>query len=156
MNDEPKKNLSPRSRARRAALQAIYQWQSTGQSPNEIEQQFASDKKLRRVDKTLFHALLYNVAARVDDLDRSLTPFADRGIAEIDPVERAILRIGAYELSHHPEVPWRVVINEAVELAKCFGAQEGHKYVNAVLDPFARARPRAQIGGDESRHRVPD
>ncbi len=146
MNDDRRKNLSPRSRARRAALQAIYQWQSTGQSPGEIEQQFAGDKKLRRVDKSLFHSLLFNVAAQVKELDDRLNRFTDRGMTEIDPVERAILRMGAYELTHHPEVPWRVVINEAIELAKCFGAQEGHKYVNAVLDPFARARTPVQPG----------
>jgi N utilization substance protein B len=131
-----------RSRARQAAIQALYQWQLTGQSAGEIERDFISDSDLRGVDVVYFRHLVSEVPRRQQDLDAHLGPCLDRELRDVDPVERAILRVGAFEFEFHPEIPYRVIINEAVELAKTFGAEQGHKYVNAVLDRLAaRLRP---------------
>jgi len=129
---------SPRSRARRAALQAIYQWQMTAQDLETIAGQFREEKSWRRIDEELFSANLFGVATNVTALDTHLQPILDRPVAQLDAVERAILRMGAFELTHRPDIPWRVVINEYVELAREFGAEQSHKYVNGVLDKLAR------------------
>lgn len=126
-----------RHKARRSAVQALYQWQMTQQAPGEIESHFIEDDSLKDMDVDYFHHLVREIPAHLPQLDNHLAPHVDRGIAEIDPVERAILRLGAFELEFHPEIPYRVVLNEAVELAKTFGAEHGHKYVNAVLDRVA-------------------
>lgn len=126
-----------RSRARRAAVQALYQWQLTGQTPADIGAQFSATPQLRKCDTEYFHDLLSRVPSCVDDLDAYLAPVIDRPIAQLDPVERAILRIGVFELVHRVDVPAKVVINEAVELAKTFGAEESHKYINGVLHTLA-------------------
>lgn len=128
-----------RHRARRSAIQALYQWQLTRQAPGEIESHFLADDTLEICDVEYFRHLVREIPARQAQLDAHLAPHADREIGEIDPVERAILRLGAFELECHPEIPYRVVLNEAVELAKIFGAEHGHKYVNAVLDRLALA-----------------
>ena len=127
-----------RSRARHHAVQAVYQWQMTGQDVGDVVGQFLASQDGTKFEVEYFRDLLRGVATNLNALDACLQPHVDRPIAQIDPVERAILRLGAYELAHHPEVPYRVVINEAVELAKVFGAEEGHKYVNGVLDKVAR------------------
>lgn len=126
-----------RHRSRRSAVQALYQWQLTRQAPSEIENHFLADETLEDADLDYFRHLVREVPARLGELDARLSPYMDRDIGEIDPVERAILRLGAFELEFHPEIPYRVVLNEAVELAKTFGAEHGHKYVNAVLDRLA-------------------
>jgi N utilization substance protein B len=128
---------SSRHRARRAAVQAIYQWELTDQAPSKIEDHFLLDHDMGDVDVDYFHELVREVPIHVHELDDHLIPHLDRGIEDVDPVERAILRIGAYELEFHPETPYRVIINEAIELAKVFGAEHGHKYVNAILDKAA-------------------
>ena len=138
--------MNKRTRARRAALQALYQWQLTGHSAAEIGAQFEEDERLEKVDRELFAMLVREVAAQAEDLDVLLGAHADREIARIDPVERAVLRLAAYELKCRPEVPWRVVINEAVELARGFGAEQSHRYVNAVLDRLARELRASEIG----------
>lgn len=138
-----------RHKARRSAVQALYQWQLTRQPPSEIERHFLSDDTLRDADLEYFQHLVREIPARQQALDDHLAAHIDRGIAEIDPVERAILRLGAFELECHPEIPYRVVLNEAVELAKTFGAEHGHRYVNAVLDRVA-AQLRAQEVGASS------
>ena len=127
-----------RSRARHYAVQALYQWQLAGQDVGDIVDQFLTGPEAPKFDPEYFRDLLRGVTTHAAELDAHLSPHVDRPIAQIDPVERAILRLGAYELAHHPEVPYRVAINEAVELAKTFGAEEGHKYVNGVLDKVAR------------------
>lgn len=127
-----------RSRARQCAVQALYQWQLTAQSSAEIEEQFVTEREMGKADREFFHELLSQVPAQIDELDQALRDHVDRPIEQIDPVERAILRLGVYELKARPETPYRVVINEAVELAKTFGAEQGHKYVNSVLDKVAR------------------
>jgi N utilization substance protein B len=127
-----------RSRARRAALQALYQWQMTAQALETIAAQFREDKSWRRIDEELFSAHLYGVPANVTSLDAHLQPILDRPVAQLDAVERAILRMGAFELTHREDIPWRVVIDECVELAREFGAEQSHKYVNGILDKLAR------------------
>ncbi|HEY8553454.1 MAG TPA: transcription antitermination factor NusB [Burkholderiales bacterium] len=126
-----------RHRARRSAVQALYQWQVARQAPHEIESHFLADDTLEGADLEYFRHLVREIPVRQEALDAHLAPHVDRPIGEIDPVERAILRLGAFELECHPEIPYRVVLNEAVELAKTFGAEQGHKYVNAVLDRVA-------------------
>ena len=126
-----------RHRARRSAVQALYQWQLTQQAPTEIEDHFILDHEMNGVDVEYFHHLIREIPLHWHELDDHITPHLDREMEEVDPVERAILRIGAYELEFHPEIPYKVVLNEAVELAKVFGAEHGHKYVNAVLDKMA-------------------
>ena len=135
-----------RSRARHHAVQALYQWQMTGQDVGDVVGQFLASQDGTKFEVDYFRDLLRGTATNLDALDAWLQPHVDRPIAQIDPVERAILRLGAYELAHHPEVPYRVVINEAVELAKVFGAEEGHKYVNGVLDKVARTLRAPEVG----------
>ncbi|KOR31732.1 hypothetical protein TI05_11730 [Achromatium sp. WMS3] len=127
-----------RSRARQFALQALYQWQMTGEDTSTIQVQFMENKELANFDVKLFTKLLYSIPENLEQLDNTLSPFLDRTLSRVDPVERAVLRIGAYELLEHIEIPYRVIINEAVELAKRFGAEQGHRYVNGVLDRLAR------------------
>lgn len=133
-----------RSRARRAAMQALYQWQMTGQEADEIAAQFEAESTLRHADLDYFLELLRGVPRTVATLDEQLGPVLDRPVAQLDGVERAILRMGAYELANRRDVPWRVVINEAVDLARVFGAEQSHRYVNGILDVLARrTRPDA-------------
>lgn len=128
-----------RHKARCSAVQALYQWQITRQPSNEIENHFLADNALDAADLDYFQHLVREIPVHAQALDARLAPHVDRDIGEVDPVERAILRLGAFELEYHPEIPYRVVLNEAVELAKTFGAEHGHKYVNAVLDQVAFA-----------------
>ncbi len=134
-------------------MQALYQWQLGGQDLGEIEVQFFQEQDMRKVDTDYFRELLHRIPATLSDLDARLTPLLDRPLKQIDPVERAILRIGAYELNSHLEIPWRAVINEAVELAKMFGAEQGHKYVNSVLDRLARDLRAVEIAAPEKQDR---
>lgn len=127
-----------RHNARRCALQAMYQWQVAGQDVAEIEAQFLGEEDIARADADYFSLLVRGVAGQAAALDEHLRPCLDRPVGELDPVELAILRIATYEFAHHPEIPYRVVINEAVELAKTFGAEQSHRYVNGVLDRIAR------------------
>ena len=128
-----------RSRSRSLAVQALYQWQMAGQDVASIISHFLVEQDGKRFDGDYFNELVRGVPARLNELDSALAPCVDRPLEAVDPVERAILRVGTYELLEHPEIPYRVVINEAVELAKTFGAEQGHRYVNGVLDKAARA-----------------
>jgi transcription antitermination protein NusB len=123
--------------SRRLAMQAIYQWQMTGQESNEIDRQFHEEADLSKADDDYFHSLLFGVVSHVEELDGTLGPYMEKTIDYIDPVERAILRCACFELAHRPDVPYKVVINEAVELTKKFGSEQGHKFVNGVLDKVA-------------------
>ncbi len=134
-----------RSKARRYAVQALYQWQLTGQDVRDIDNQFMTQQDVKSFDVSYFKELLHGVPANLNALDDQLSPLLDRALSSVDPVERAILRLGAYELMRHPEVPFRVAIDEAVEIAKIFGAEQGHKYVNGVLDRMAKEVRREEI-----------
>lgn len=126
-----------RSRARRRALQAVYAWQLSGTGVREVIAQFAHEQAKEPADLEYFEDLVRGVDQHQEDLDHALAPFLDRDVEQVDPVERAALRIAAYELRHRPDVPYRVVINEAIEGVKRFGAEHGHTYVNGVLDHAA-------------------
>jgi N utilization substance protein B len=117
----------------------------TGQDPGRIAAQFLADEDLRKADPDYFQELVREVPARAAEIDAALEPFLDRPLAQIDPVERSILRIGGYELMQHPDLGYRIVINEAVELTKVFGAEQSHRYVNGVLDKLARAARPAEF-----------
>lgn len=137
-----------RSRARKAAIQALYQWQVTGQAPHDISRLFLRDEETDGgIDEAYFAELIREVPAHADEIDGFLTPHLDRPLAEVDPVERAVLRLGVYEFRYHPEIGQRIVLNEAVELAKCFGGDSGHKFVNAVLDKVAAVLRAHERGG---------
>ena len=127
-----------RTNARKAAVQALYQWQMTGQSIIEIERQFLEDERLKDVQKSYFTELFHGVSKNLVVLDETLNEFVDRPVDIIDPVERAILRIGAYELLHRLDMPYKVILNESINLAKYFGADGSHKYVNGILDKIAQ------------------
>lgn len=134
-----------RHKARQAAVQALYQWQLTQQPPGEVEDHFSLEHELDGVDMEYFHHLVSEIPLHRHELDDHLIPLLDRELEEVDPVERAILRIGTYEFEFHPEIPYKVVLDEAVELAKTFGAEHGHKYVNAVLDKLALKLRAAEV-----------
>ena len=136
--------------ARQAAVQALYQWQLTEQSPEDIEDHFILDHEMSKVDMDYFDQLVRQIPLHIHELDDHLIPHVDREIDEIDPVERAILRVGTYELEFHPEVPYKVVINESVELAKTFGAEHGHKFVNGVLDKVASKLRAVEMNASKS------
>lgn len=140
-------DLAARSRARRRALQALYAWQMSGTSMVAIIEQFRSEQDMEIADLDYFEGLLRGVNAHLAELDEGLTPFIDRDIAQVDPIERAALRLGAYELKHRPDVPYRVVLNEAIESTKRFGAEHGHTYVNGVLDKLAAQWRAAEYRG---------
>lgn len=136
---------SQRRNARSYALQALYSWSLAGQPLNELEAQFRVDNDMRDTDVRLFSELLQNIAATKTELDALFTDFLDRPLDDLDPIELNVLRIGAYELSKRFEVPYRVAINESVELAKKFGATDSHRYVNGVLDKLAQRARMAEI-----------
>jgi N utilization substance protein B len=135
-----------RSRARRRALQAVYAWQMSGSTVRAVIEQFRHEQDMQVADLEYFEDLVRGVDAHRVELDAALAPFLDRDIEQVDPIERATLRLGAYELKHRPDVPYRVVLNEAIELAKRFGAEHGHTYVNGVLDKLAREWREAEAG----------
>lgn len=126
-----------RHKARQLAVQALYQWQITRQDRSDIVSRFLTDQEMSESVSEYFTELVAQVPARVEPIDAALSPLLDRKVNEVDPVERAILRIGVYELAYRPDIPYRVVINEAVEAAKVFGAEDSYKYVNGVLDKLA-------------------
>jgi N utilization substance protein B len=128
---------SPRHRARELALQGIYQWRVTGGDVSDIEKHTLGEKNLGRYDKGMFSSLLQGALAQHEAIEALLLPHLDRPMSELSPVEFSVLLLGAFELSQCIEVPYKVVINEAVELAKTFGGTDGHKYVNGVLDKLA-------------------
>ena len=137
LHANPSKNRTPRHRAREFALQGLYQWLLNNEDAGAIEAHIREAHGFDKADKAHFDALLYGTIREVAELRSGLTPLIDRPITLLSPVEHAALLIGAYELKNHIEIPYRVVINEAVELTKSFGGIDGHKYVNGVLDKLA-------------------
>lgn len=143
-----------RTNARKAAVQALYQWQMTGQSLIEIERQFLEEERLKDAQKSYFTELFHGVPKNLAAIDEALSEFVDRPVDMIDPVERAILRMGVYELLHRLDMPYRVILNESINLAKCFGADGSHKYVNGILDKIAQQRRAVEIKAQGERHKV--
>ncbi|MDE2430571.1 MAG: transcription antitermination factor NusB [Burkholderiales bacterium] len=133
----PSKNRSPRHRAREFALQGLYQWLLNNEDSGVIEAHIRQAHGFDKADKEHFDALLHGAINHSIALREEIAPLIDRSIAELSPIEHAALLIGTYELKNHIEIPYRVVINEAVELTKSFGGIDGHKYVNGVLDKLA-------------------
>lgn len=127
-----------RHKARRLATQALYTWQMGGQDITDIDEQYRLEHDMSKVDQEYFNDLLHQVPVHVEELESHIIPLLDRELEQVDPIERAILRLGVYELAYRPDVPYKVVINEGVELAKTFGAEDGHKYVNSILDGIAQ------------------
>ncbi|WP_426596047.1 transcription antitermination factor NusB [Pectobacterium brasiliense] len=126
-----------RRRARECAVQALYSWQLSKNDIADVEHQFLSERDVKDVDITYFRELLAGVATQAEKLDQLMAPFLSRQIEELGQVEKAILRLAMFELSKREDVPYKVAINEAIELAKIFGAEDSHKFVNGVLDKAA-------------------
>lgn len=135
-----------RNRARRLAVQALYEWQMTGTSEAEINTRFLEDKSDKKLDKDYFLELIAGVIDKASELDETITPMLKRPLDEIDLVEHAILRLSTYELLYRLDIPYRVVINEGVELAKTFGGEQGHKFINGILDKLATSLRAAEAG----------
>ncbi|MGR3808458.1 NusB antitermination factor [Pasteurella testudinis DSM 23072] len=134
--------VSPRRRARECAVQALYSWAVSKNEIAEVELSFITDQEMKGVDMPYFRKLLQGSAEYCDDLEQTLAPHLDRATGELDPIEKSVLLMAAYELKYQPDVPYKVVINEAIEVAKVFGAEESHKYINGVLDKLAPALKR--------------
>jgi N utilization substance protein B len=143
--------FEPRRRARRRALQALYQWQITGQEAKEILRQFRAVQDMEGVDEGYFETLLCGIVAGQQEIDAMLEPFLDRPMVQVDVMERVVLRIGAYELLNCPDLPFRVVLDECVDLEHRFGSEQGHSFVNAVLDKAARQWRSAEAVQPEER-----
>lgn len=133
-----KQEINGKRRARKLALQALYQWLMSGADLIEIEMQFRVINNMDKVDSEYFNKLLYGIPEHVTALEASITPFLDREIAGLNPIELTVLRIGSFELIHCPEIPYKVVLDESISLAKEFGSQDGHRYVNGVLNNLAQ------------------
>ncbi|MDO6681958.1 MULTISPECIES: transcription antitermination factor NusB [unclassified Oceanobacter] len=142
-----KPSPAARRKARAFALQALYQWQIAGANLTQIESEFRADNDMSKVDLEYFHDILHGVPRERSALDEKIAPLMDRRLDEMTPVELAILRLGAFEMCRRPDVPYKVVINESVELAKVFGATDGHKYINGVLDKLAQRERGVEIRG---------
>ena len=136
---------SMRHRARELAMQGVYEWRLSGKSAALIEKATRDEKSLGRYDCEFFSQLLHGAISQQEALSAQFAPHLDRAVNELSPVEYSVLLLGTYELIHHPEVPYRVVINEAVELAKVFGAEQSHRYINGVMDKVARELRRAEL-----------
>ena len=144
-----------RARARRYAMQALYQWDLSGTDLPLIRRQFLEAEDFSRVDTAYFMELMTNIPQQVDVVDNKISDFIDRPFRQLDPVERAILRIAVYELLSRSDIPYRVTINEAIQLTRKFGAEQGHTFVNGVLDKAAHAIRPAECqrsGGQAAGH----
>lgn len=133
------KKASPRRRARECTVQALYSWYVSQNDAAEIELSFVTEQDLKGVDVPYFRKLFRGTVANLDAVDATMATFLDRSSEELTPIEKAILRLAVYELRFELDVPYKVVINESIELAKTFGAEESHKYINGVLDKVAPA-----------------
>ncbi|HKX54481.1 MAG TPA: transcription antitermination factor NusB [Xanthomonadales bacterium] len=146
MSGNNEKNYEPVQRARRRALQALYQWQLTGQDAGVILLQFRQTQDFKGVDLAYFEQLVRGVINQQAELDAKLQPFLDRSLQVVDAIEKNVLRIGAWELLNEPQLQFRIVIDEAIDLAHRFGAEQGHAFINGVLDKAARAWRPAEVG----------
>ena len=134
-----RKNIRERIKARRNTVQALYQWLITNKNLDEVISEFENDEyKLAKTDINYFRSLLRGTITRHEELDARIINLLDRPIDELDTIERAILHIGCYELEYHDDIPWKSIVNESVELAKIFGAEDSYKYINGILDKVAK------------------
>jgi len=147
----PSKNRTPRHRAREFALQGLYQWLLNNEPARTVATNIRGAHGFDKADGEFFGELLNGAIATSVELREIIAPLIDRNVAELSPIEHGVLLLGAYELKNHPEVPYRVVINEAVELTKSFGGIDGHKYVNGVLDKLASSLRPDEVGADAKR-----
>lgn len=145
LHANPNKNRTPRHRAREFALQGLYQWLLNNEDAGAIDAHIREAHGFNKADAEHFDALLHGTIRQAAVLREGLSPFIDRPIDQLSPVEHAALLIGAYELGNHVEIPYKVVINEAVELTKSFGGIDGHRYVNGVLDKFAAKARQVEV-----------
>lgn len=136
---------STRKKARHLLVQALYQWQLAQEDIAAIEAQFHADHSMARVDTQFFGELLHGIPANLADVDAAYEQFLDRKMESLDPVSRAVLRLGTYELMYRIDVPYKVAINESVNLAKTFGPTEAHKYINGILDKVAGITRRVEL-----------
>jgi N utilization substance protein B len=141
----PNKSRTPRHRAREFALQGLYQWLMSQEDAGAIDAHIRNAHGFDKADAEHFDLLLHGTIRDVDKLRSEIVPLIDRAIDQLSPVEHAALLIGAFELKHHIEIPYKVVINEAVELTKSFGGIDGHKYVNGVLDKLAASLRETEV-----------
>ena len=137
--------VKQRSLARRRAMQAIYQWQMTGNNLQEIENQFMTEQDMSKVDKEYFQELIHKVPQSIDELDAIAEQHMENTVEQTDPIERAIIRLSLYELKVRIDVPYKVVINEAIVLAKAFGGDNSHTFVNGIVDKAAHQLRKAEI-----------
>jgi N utilization substance protein B len=153
-NGKPAKRAAPKSarrRSREVALQGLYEWLISGADAGVVEAHMREQEGFDKIDTAHFDALLHGCINEAADLDAVLTRHVDRKTTELSPIEHAVLMIGAYELKHCIDVPYKVAINEAVELAKSFGGTDGHKYVNGVLDKAAAELRATEVQAAKSR-----
>ncbi|HBC0466076.1 TPA: transcription antitermination factor NusB [Legionella pneumophila subsp. fraseri] len=143
-----KQSIRGKRRARKFALQALYQWLMSGTDLHEIEAQFRTINNMDKVDGEYFCRLLYGIPTHVEALEASLLPYLDREINALNPIEHTVLRIGSFELFHCPEIPYKVILDESVSLTKEFGSQEGYRYVNGVLNNLAKQVRSVEISLD--------
>ena len=136
--------MTPKQRSRARVVQALYQWLVSGDDLTEIEKQFLNQKE-GKISKAFFSNLFINIPKNISLLDEIIKPSLDRSIDELGPIERAVLYLGVYELKFQPEVPYKVVINEAVELTKLYGAEKAYKLINSSLDKIAKDLRSAEV-----------
>lgn len=140
-------SISGKRRARKLALQSLYQWHMAGTQLSDIEAQFSATNNMDKVDIDYYRRLLYGIPKDLSAVEAAMIPFLDRSITAINPVELTILRLCAFELLHCIEIPYRVILDESVSLARSFGSQEGHRYVNGVLHNLAQIVRKTEING---------
>lgn len=150
MNDKPKINKFARQRARKLALQALYQWHIAKTNFIDLEKQYLKDTNPKKIDIEYFQMLLHEVSKHAAECDALIQPHCDREQEHIGPIELTILRMGTYELAHRIDIPYRVVINEACELSKIYGPEQSHKYINGILDKVAHMKRRLEIDNESA------
>lgn len=140
---------SDRTRARRYAIQALYEWHVSGNAPAAIEQQFLIEHGTRKFDRAYFKELLIGITDAIEELDAEISQLSERPFKEVDIVEKAILRLGCFELKNRIDIPYRVVINEAIELTKTFGAEEAYRFVNGTMDKLAENLRKLEVAANK-------
>jgi len=134
-----------RSNARKKAMQALYQWHMSGNDLGEIDAQFHQEQNMQKVDVEYFSALLHGVPADVNSLDELIAKYSDRTDSELDPIEQSILRLSTYEIKNRIDIPYKIIISESLTLAKLFGSDKSHAFVNSVLDKLAKELRKVEI-----------